>query len=76
MYNEEMLRKERKKLYNTEAFTIIEYIKTSIEILMNMKSEESELYQDKLKHKKQKDMLESQSAKSLDEPPKDYEQML
>ena len=49
VYNEEILKKERRKLYNTDAFTIIDYVKTSIEILMNMKSEESELYQEKLK---------------------------
>ena len=37
-----MLSKERKRLKDVEAFTILDYIKTSIEILMNMKMEESE----------------------------------
>lgn len=35
-----MLAKERKKLREAEATTLIEYIKTSIEILMNMRLEE------------------------------------
>lgn len=35
-----MLLKERKKLRDTDPFTILEYIKASIEILMNMKMEE------------------------------------
>jgi len=35
-----MLAKERQKLRDTDPFTVLEYIKTSIEILMNMKMEE------------------------------------
>jgi predicted Holliday junction resolvase-like endonuclease len=38
-----MLGKERKKLRDVDHFTILDYIKTSIEILMNMKMEETEL---------------------------------
>jgi len=37
------LQKERDKLRETDAFTILEYVKSSIEILMNMKMEEAEL---------------------------------
>lgn len=37
-----MLSKERKKLRDVDSFTILDYIKTSIEILMNMKMEENE----------------------------------
>ena len=37
--------KERKKLKDSEATTLIEYIKTSIEILMNMRLEEYSLIQ-------------------------------
>jgi hypothetical protein len=37
-----MLGKERKRLREVDPFTIIDYIKTSIEILMNMKMEENE----------------------------------
>lgn len=36
-----MLLKERQKLKDTDPFTILEYVKTSIEILMNMKSDET-----------------------------------
>ena len=39
-YDEEMLAEERERLRDTNSFTILEYIKTSIEILMNMKMEE------------------------------------
>ena len=35
-----MLSKERKRLKEIDHFTILDYIKTSIEILMNMKMEE------------------------------------
>jgi hypothetical protein len=38
-----MLGKERKRLRDVDHFTILDYIKTSIEILMNMKMEESAL---------------------------------
>lgn len=37
-----MLSKERKKLRDVDSFTILDYIKTSIEILMNMKMEEND----------------------------------
>ena len=39
-YNEDILAEERDRLRETNPFTILEYIKTSIEILMNMKIEE------------------------------------
>lgn len=37
-----MLAEERDRLRETDPFTVLEYIKTSIEILMNMKMEEHE----------------------------------
>lgn len=37
-----MLAKERKRLKDLDSFTIVDYIKTSIEILMNMRMEEYE----------------------------------
>lgn len=37
-----MLAEERERLRETDPFTVLEYIKTSIEILMNMKMEEHE----------------------------------
>lgn len=42
-YNEEMLVKERKRLREVDTFTLLDYIKTSIEILMNMKVDEGDL---------------------------------
>ncbi len=35
--------KERKKLRDSETSTLVEYIKTSIEILMNMRLEEYQI---------------------------------
>lgn len=87
-YSEEMLGKERKRLKDVGAFTILDYIKTSIEILMNMKMEENggegsgsgiseEQKLRKLAKKKESGIIsDTESMKSLDEPPKDYEQML
>jgi hypothetical protein len=55
-----MLGKERKRLRDVDHFTILDYIKTSIEILMNMKMEESAIDKEmnpqdnKGKHKKKK----------------------
>ena len=47
-----MLSEERDRLRETDSFTILEYIKTSIEILMNMKMEEHEAeMKNKGKHK-------------------------
>lgn len=40
-YTEKMLSKERKKLFKVEPLTLIEYVQTSIEILMQLKSEEA-----------------------------------
>ena len=41
-YNEDKLIKERTKLQQVSPFMILEYIKTSIEILMNMKMEDAQ----------------------------------
>ncbi len=40
MYDEETLIQEREKLRELDPFTVIDYIKASVEILMNMKTEE------------------------------------
>lgn len=81
-----MLMKERKKLRDVDSFTILDYIKTSIEILMNMKMEESENDKKKEKGGKNKHLnssnsskvvhTDSESSRSMEEPPKDYESML
>ena len=74
--------KERKRLLEADNFTILDYVKTSIEILMNMKMEEHENEKEerskerKLKSKSgtsSKVISESESMKSLEAPPKDYE---
>lgn len=47
-----MLKEERERLRETDPFTILEYVKTSIEILMNMKMEEHEAEMERKKRKK------------------------
>jgi hypothetical protein len=84
-----MLTKERKRLREVDAFTIVDYVKTSIEILMNMRMEEYEGDKEskgggkshKRKPSNQKttgansanQISDTESVRSLDEPPKDYE---
>ena len=80
-----MLGKERKRLRDVDSFTILDYIKTSIEILMNMKMEENDSgKEDKGTKRKKSAMLDRsgssnvlmsdlESCRSMDEPPKDYE---
>ncbi len=40
--SEGVLEEERARLHEVDSFTILEYIKTSVEILMNLKFEEQE----------------------------------
>lgn len=49
-----MLTKERKKLRDTDSFTLLDYVKTSIEILMNMKMEERDYEHEVGKQNKKK----------------------
>ena len=39
-YNEEFFKEEKRELVDVDGFTLIDYIKSSIEVLMNMKVEE------------------------------------
>ena len=85
-YDEDMLAEERERLHDTNSFTILEYIKTSIEILMNMKMEEQQEMKQSKKEEKRKarrsktytegDDIESESAVSGEEAPSEYESML
>lgn len=78
-----MLSKERKKLRDVDSFTIVDYIKTSIEILMNMRMEEYEGDKEHRKDKSKTDKLNNlnpvsdtesfRSTIEVGEPPKDYE---
>ena len=67
-----MFAEEKTRLSHNDPFTIIEYIRSSIEILMNMKIEENELEHQKNITKDQ----DSELDLSMQEPPKDYERML
>ena len=69
-YNEDKLEEERENLEETDPLIIIEYIKTSIEILLNIKEEEQ---QAQLLHQK---TAVDESMKSEKEPPQDYEQII
>ena len=85
-YNEDILQEERERLQDTSPFTILEYIKTSIEILMNMKMEEhqDQMAKNKKKRKKNKNgeanlggnddgVSDTESVLSGEGPPSDYE---
>ena len=39
-YNEEFFNEEKRQLKKVDGFTLIDYIKSAIEVLMNMKVEE------------------------------------
>jgi hypothetical protein len=41
-YNEDFFKEEKRQLRDLDGFTLIDYIKTSIEVLMNMKVEEQD----------------------------------
>lgn len=62
-----MLAEERDRLRETDPFTVLEYIKTSIEILMNMKMEEHEAEVEKNKKlsKKRSSHVSDGGAKGL-----------
>ena len=76
-----MLQKERKRLQEADNFVILDYIKTSIEILMNMKMEEHENAKEENRQSKKTRNnaggggadTDTESMRSMDEPPKDYE---
>ena len=60
-YNEDVLSEERERLRDTNPFTVLEYIKTSIEILMNMKMEEQQ--DNKQESKKQDDKRRNRNTR-------------
>jgi hypothetical protein len=63
-----MLGKEKDKLKQVDAFMVLEYIRSSIEILMNLKIEEHE-YESEAKERKRKKekILEAKSVDELSE---------
>jgi hypothetical protein len=44
-FNEEQMEEERERLYKVESLEVLDYVKQSVEILMNMKGDEFEVYQ-------------------------------
>ncbi len=44
MYGAEQYNKEKEMMRDVDCFTIIDYIKSSVEILMNMKMDEQQAY--------------------------------
>ncbi len=40
-----MMEEERERLYKVESLEVLDYVKQSVEILMNMKGDEFEIYQ-------------------------------
>eukprot|EP00347_Sterkiella_histriomuscorum_P007427 403348960 len=89
-YNHEMLKEERDQLKDIDSFVIIEYIKSSIEILLSLKLEEQEKELKKGKDKKETqavvhnfksdvssivDFFSDQSSYRI-EPPVEYENQI
>lgn len=54
-YNEDQFKIEKDQMKEVDGFTLIDYIKSSIEILMNMKIEENEHTPKRTKKKKPED---------------------
>lgn len=67
-YSEEKLEEEREILKRADEMLIIGYIKTSVEILMNLRSEEQEMSKE--------ESNSMYSEKSQGDPPKKYEKLL
>ena len=59
-----------------DPFTVLDYVKTSIEILMNMKHEQADEIKQSKSKKNKNEIDDSSSVVSLEEPPADYEKML
>ena len=78
-YNDEMQMREKEKLKETDTVLIIDYIKSSIEILLNLKLEEQEMNGNN-EEANPKELMTSvssiRSERSAPLPPKDYEAML
>ena len=70
--------KEKERLESCDPFLVIEYIKSSIEILMNLKLEDHELDIDSAKNDLDSPTITENSLSDTQnvEPPKDYEAML
>lgn len=43
-FSDEQMEEERERLYKVESLEILDYIRQSVEILMNMKGDEFEIY--------------------------------
>ena len=94
-FGQEQFKKERERLCKFDSLTVLDYIKTSIEILMQIKGEDNnkngagagssginfgDLNYSNLNSGRNKDNLNdtglSSTFKSIDLPPKEYEQQL
>ncbi|CDW89795.1 UNKNOWN [Stylonychia lemnae] len=91
-FNEGMFGKERDRLMKFDSLTVLDYIKTSIEILMQMKLEEEKIGGDQNGDKVQRiskkpststqnfdhqsETPQSSSVRSIELPPKEYETQL
>jgi len=65
-YTEEQFKKEKEALIDVDGFTLIDYIKSSVEILMNMKIEENDNNSSKIeKSKKKKSINENKENKKI-----------
>ena len=66
-------------MFKLDSLTVLDYIRTSIEILMHLKNEEEQKTDRQRHHRDQRDDAQSDftsTFQSLDFPPKEYEQQL
>lgn len=70
-YNKQKFEQEKKELKEVDGYSLIDYIKQSIEMLMNMKMDEQEVPEppkSKPKKTKKPDALQAKRYKNIDEP--------
>lgn len=78
-FDEQCLEEEKEKLLDTTIKDLINYVKTSIEILMNLKVEDYlaiQKHEKETKKKKGELTLSQSSSRFSTEPPQDYEEVI
>lgn len=76
VYSEDKLTEEKELLNDASIRSLINYIKTSIEILMNLKVEDYIIIKKQEKNANRNKPLSSSSSVASSEPPQDYEEVI
>ncbi|CDW91583.1 UNKNOWN [Stylonychia lemnae] len=70
-FNDDMMEEERERLYRVDSLEVLDYVKQSVEILMNMKGEEFENYQ---KNKEIQERIKRREEEKLEQLKKQKQQ--